>query len=444
MYKRPAQILVFTVLILLVISLAVVSITGTTARNSRQVFNNLEYEKSYNYAEAETISAINTLSNPDLDIGDLTVNGVGDLECKQGSDKKVVCSKDADEGTRRIVLTIFDTNLVENYDLAVGDYFDVILSEGDGSSSYQGSLNFKWVGETAFDISLIYEDTQGKLHTAKQLLDPGSVYTSTGPGFLNPAPAINENQVTINLQDVNKTNVPNGSKYKYLRLKSVSRNFGTSITIRPEATGSLNLPNQVRRIEAFSYLTETASSAAPVVLTQLPLSPQVPAPLTYAQNVNATRQPFCGNGLVEGSEACDDGNANDADSCPNTCSCSLDGQGTLFKTQHWGDNGRRCDMAYAVYVNLNASCVGTQYAQILLRASADNALCVQINGTNLGPHCDAASYRCEDLENIQDYAIVYPYDLRPYIKPGNNTIGLFAFNAELPSGLGYELYGSAK
>jgi hypothetical protein len=310
--NRPAQILVFTVLILLVISLAVISITTTVARNSKQVFSNLEYEKSYNYAEAETISAINALSNPNYDLTDLSADGLGDLECTAAG-SKFICSRDLDEGTRRVVLSITETNVVENYDLAAGDYFDVILGTG-GSNFYTGNVEFRWVGETAFDISLVYLDASNNLKTAHQIIDSAGVYTSSGAGFFSPAPTISQNSLLLNLQQVNKSLVPNGSKYKYLRIKSVSRDFGTSITIRPQGGG--NFPQQVRRVEAFSYNIETAASPAPVVLTQLPLSPQVPSNLTLGVNANAFKAPICGNNVVEGPENCDDGGAG---GCPANC-----------------------------------------------------------------------------------------------------------------------------
>jgi cysteine-rich repeat protein len=318
MRRRRAQILVFTVLILLVISLAVISITVTTSRNSRQVFSNLEYEKSYNYAEAETIANISTLSNPNLDAGDLATSGLGELECRQTSDK-LVCSRSLDENTRRVVLSISESNKVENYDLAVGDYFDVVLGRSSSNNFYKGSLEFRWIGETAFDISLIYLDNTNKMRIAHEIIDPNSVYTSSSTGFLNTRPIVQDNSLTIDLTQVKTAVVPATSKYLYLRIKSVNRDFGTSITIRPASTGSTSLPNQVRRIEAFSYLTETPESAAPVVLTQLPLSPQVPTNFTFALNSDANRQPICGDTVKEGREQCDDGNSNNNDGCNNQC-----------------------------------------------------------------------------------------------------------------------------
>lgn len=48
--------------------------------------------------------------------------------------------------------------------------------------------------------------------------------------------------------------------------------------------------------------------------------------------------PACGNGVVEGDEACDDGNATDDDECSNSCTLAACGDGIL---QAW--NGETCD-----------------------------------------------------------------------------------------------------
>jgi cysteine-rich repeat protein len=336
MMKKPrAQILVFTVLLLLIVSLTVISITSTTTKNTREVFFNLEYEKSYNYAEAETLANINTLSNPRLDLGDLAASDLGELDC-QLTGTKLVCGRGMEEGARRVVLSIFETNLVENYDLSAGDYFDVILSSGNGNNFYNGSIDFRWVGESAFDVSLIYLDSSGDLQVTHEIVDPKSVYTSSASGFLSARPTPIENSLQIDLTQVNSSIVPSNAIYKYLRIKSISRNQGTSITIRPVTTGTISLPNQVRRVEAFSYLAETPASPAPVVLTQLPLSPQVPAPLTNSITANALTQPICGNSVREGKEVCDDGNSVDNDSCTNAC-CAMDNL-TVVITNSQGDN----------------------------------------------------------------------------------------------------------
>jgi cysteine-rich repeat protein len=96
---------------------------------------------------------------------------------------------------------------------------------------------------------------------------------------------------------------------------------GTAISISPTND---DLPDQVRSLEIFSYQTSNAETPAPVVVSQLPLSPPAPANLESSLAFSALTQPKCGNGVVEGREDCDDANLNDDDDCPNDCTACLE------------------------------------------------------------------------------------------------------------------------
>jgi cysteine-rich repeat protein len=339
---RSAQILVTTLLLLMIVSLTVVGITFTTLSTTRQVQTTVEYQKSYNYAESRILQEIDLLSNLDFNLQDLEtqgLSGAGCGNCTQKGMDEYVCTCDEDEPDRKTAVVVKEVNYLENYDLANGEYFDVILSEDTGPS-FKGTINLSWVGSTAFELSLFYEGG-GDVDTQQQIIDPtGDVYENTGSGFFSTNPVINGNSVDINLSHVNPSKVPGTSKYKYLRVRVVNKQAGTSISIRP-STSSISLPNQVRRIEALSYLTTNQENSAPAVIAQLPLKPPVADPLSYSLNLFTIVGKLCGNNVIETHETCDDGNVLSNDDCLSNCSLNECGDGI------WNENGpvntEQCD-----------------------------------------------------------------------------------------------------
>ncbi|MCH9680148.1 MAG: DUF4215 domain-containing protein [Deltaproteobacteria bacterium] len=57
----------------------------------------------------------------------------------------------------------------------------------------------------------------------------------------------------------------------------------------------------------------------------------------------ACQEPGCGNGVVEGDEQCDDGNADDSDACPSTCQSATCGDGFVQTGVETCDDGNRVD-----------------------------------------------------------------------------------------------------
>jgi cysteine-rich repeat protein len=64
--------------------------------------------------------------------------------------------------------------------------------------------------------------------------------------------------------------------------------------------------------------------------------------------------PCCGNGITEGSEECDDGNANDTDSCRNDCTIPVCGDGIVD-----AQNGETCDPPGSPAGGNGNNCTGT-------------------------------------------------------------------------------------
>jgi cysteine-rich repeat protein len=345
-YKSKAQILLTTLIILMVVSLTVLTITATTQRSARQTFANVEYDKSYNYAETRLIKALNEFADPEYDLANILVDGLaGSEKCEKDVGESYLCSyveDDAVEG-RRTILKISQTNYLENYDLAPGEYFNIVLS-GAGSGNFNGVVDFKWAGVSAFDLQLTYQDTKGDLQVIHEIIDPTQstsdpIYYDTGEassGFLNKK-IIQGSELKLDFSQDNLSNLPAGSKLKSLKIKAVNKTSGATISVYPE-TQSNNFPDQAQKLEAFSYNTNNAEAPAPVVTAQIPLSPPVPEILSSSVSSGTLISPFCGNGVREGAEYCDDANNIDNDGCPNICRCEDGEDNFRFDTPSWHEH----------------------------------------------------------------------------------------------------------
>ncbi len=335
-YKLDAQILLTTLIILMVVSLTVLTITATTQRSARQTFANVEYDKSYNYAETRLIKALNEFADPEYDLADILVDGLaGSDKCEKDVGEGYLCSyneNDSVEG-RRTILKISQTNFLENYDLAPGEYFNIVLS-GAGSGNFNGVVDFKWAGVSAFDLQLTYQDTKGDLEVVHEIIDPTQassdpIYYDTGEsfsGFLKKK-LIQGSELKLDFSQDNLNNIPAGSRLKDLKIKAINKTSGATISVYPE-TQSGNFPDQAQKLEAFSYSTNNAEAPAPVITAQIPLSPPVPDVLGSSITSGTLITAFCGNGVREGAEYCDDANSIDDDGCPNICRCE-DGEDSI-------------------------------------------------------------------------------------------------------------------
>jgi cysteine-rich repeat protein len=324
----------------MLVSLTVIIVTATVARNNRQVFNNIEYETSYNLAESRLITAVDALASPEFALDDLlTIQGQDSIEadsCEALVGGEYYCTYDEAGGARRTLLSIEETNVVEAYDIPADNYFDVVLFDSNGND-YRNTISIEWIGQTALELSLIFQDNTGRMRNISDVVDPtfgnDQVYTTKGTGnptFLTTPIIASGNSIDIDFSRLDSSQVPADSQLRYLRVRSVNREVGTIVTIRPVNDNSL--PNQVRRIEALSYAVTNAESAVPVVFTQVPLSPPTPSPLAQAGRFDTSIAPVCGNGIVEGGEYCDDGNNLNNDLCNNSC-CGFSYRARITRTE---------------------------------------------------------------------------------------------------------------
>ncbi len=364
--RQPGQILVMTVLLLLVISLTVIGVTAVAARNASQVGGNVDYAKSYNTAEGTLLSVIDELSSPELNLSSLAGSKLGDLDCvaASGAGSEIVCGTTDPDG-RRSVITASEQSTVSNYNLGIDEYFDIILSQG--TNSYRDSISLSWLGKASFEVDLIYEEVSGKLATAKQIVDIADNYEAGGAaGIFSPAPRIEgDNSITIDLRDITVSKVPATAKYKFLRIRTVSKDSATSISIRPLSTTGL-FPNQIRQIEAFSYDSSSSTGSTPVIQSQLPLSPQVIPALRYGLNLASVQQPICGDGVVQGIEECDPPGAG----CPRTCYCREQFNSGFFETQ----GGEGCALPAGRFIVNGDSAVQYSAEEITICTDSSNDL----------------------------------------------------------------------
>jgi hypothetical protein len=330
---------VYTLVILMIISMAVLSIVMISSKNAQQSANNRDYSKSYNTSESVILNNSDVFSNVKLSIAELA-DKIKGADCRSFAEE-TLCSVN-DKG---MVTTIkaFDSNVVENYELKVGEYFDVVLDKGN-DDYFNGQLSLEWNQTAAFETSLIYQDNKGVVKQEVDVIDSQSkqVFTTVNnrSNIFADQPVVSANSISFDLGKLNNNNLADLKKAMVLRLKLVSRDYGSSISIRPINDSQKQLPKQVRRIEVLSYLVDTTTGPAPIVIAQFPLSPGLPPFLTQAQQYTAVNSPICGNLVREGGEYCDDGNLEDDDRCPNDCKCPFGLTKSLFATQ--GTVGASC------------------------------------------------------------------------------------------------------
>jgi cysteine-rich repeat protein len=329
----------------MLVSLTVIVITATVAKNNRQVFNNSEYERSYNLSEARLIESAGLLADPEFDLANLlSIAGRDSLDADDCFElvgqREYYCVFEEDGNASRTILTVEERNIVEAYDIPADNYFDIVLFERETDSGYEDVVSIEWIGETALELSLIFKDSAGQLRSISDVVDPtsgnDSVYDDRGrigSGFTRNDITAIDNSINVDLANIDTDKTGPNPQLRYLRVRAVNRDVGTVVTIRPVNNG--NLPDQVRLLQTINYATTNAESSAPVVFTQLPLSPPTPTPLSQSAALHTIRQPICGNAILEGSEQCDDGNRNENDDCNNCCGINSDPVITDLNTR-WG------------------------------------------------------------------------------------------------------------
>ncbi len=344
-HKRKSVILVTVLIILVIITMTVLTITLTTIDSQYQVRQNIEYYKSYSYAESRIINMSNKLATPDIDIVDLIDEFSGQNNCQKGRFGEYICSFKEDD-YKRTVLKIYENNSIEEYELSQADYFDVVLEENN--FSFNGKILFSWLVNNSFDLELIYE-YQNQLDSIHQIIDQEEIFShniSSNTGFLKDY-IINNNSMVIDLSNTNLQNLPSnvGSnlKLKLLRIKSLTGK-STTININSLDNGG-DLPKQVRVVEALTYDSRSVESASPLLIAKFPKSPSVPFVFTNPFTFKSMRFSQCGNNIREGRETCDTKTPSGG-ACRSDCTYCGDG---IIQRQHGetcegsiAPNGKRC------------------------------------------------------------------------------------------------------
>ncbi len=242
------------------------------------------------------------------------------------------------------------------------------------------------------------------------------------------------------LLDFAKSNLKIGTnaKLKYLRVKVINKT-GVNISIRPGEASS-DLPDQVRRVEVLTYETEAVTSAAPVVTSQFPLSPQVPLPLNTLLVFKALKTNFCGDGIRQSGEFCDDG---DKGTCPrDDCGCnvlsnisysncssfSCRGDGAVTSSKIY--SGEYClHDKYQINKNLTGIKITGSLDDILLMVPANSNL--SINTSPITPGSDEGMYygHYTNVHFPSRYLLIAPnygqIDVSPkyFYGSGNSKVG---------------------
>lgn len=407
--RNKAQVLVSVLLVLMIASIAVASITSTVSTSLRQSVSNLEYERAYNAAERRLLQYIDSLSDPGKDLDELRNElnlGGGDcsVSTPPGGDQELVCTFSDDvasgglpafeEEPRRTIIRVRNSNSVANYPLNKDEYFDIVFNE-ETAGVFRGTVSVTYPttdsssGGTALDVSLIYEANRGgvtEIEEIRHVIDdnrnpdifPGRIQ-ETGPGVdsptggdifessleLNVGPTPGSAGTTTAVMDFERMDRINGALrgtdaiINQLRITPISRSDVTDVSIEISDAGG-DIPDQVRRIETLSYVEDSGTSAAPVIVSQFPLSPAVPAQLTNALSFETARTPICGDFVREGDEICDLGspefggvNGTAGSYCTDTCCGLVDYifliEGTSLASCSLGDDYNPSDLCTSIY-----------------------------------------------------------------------------------------------
>ncbi len=357
--RATGQILVFVVVLLLIISITVISISIVAQRNALQVTGNIDYERSYNASQTLLIESIPKVAALELSLLSLTDALPGaDCAISEPSGPTFVCGlvdETSPNSSRRNVISIAESRTLDNYPVAKGGYFDVVLQTG-GVGFFNDQLNVSWSAGSALDLELTYTDNSGRLRNIKQVVNQAGVLDTAGAAntmqIANLGVVEGSQSINIGINNINRPSLPGGAnRFNYLRISPINRSDDiTLLTVTPGAVAGSQLPNQVRVLEAFSYETQSASGAAPVIVSQIPKSPQIGVQGLQAFNFAAIKQPLCGNSVIEGGEQCDDGNGSNTDACTNTCRNAVCGDGFIRAGVEQCDGGASCSATCTIIV----------------------------------------------------------------------------------------------
>jgi len=274
----PAQILLVSLLVLMIIGVIVVGVVAVASRDVLQTTSNQQYQKVYNVAESSIYQVIDKYGDANIDLSNLTTEPFSTGSCVTIDVNTYKCTFTEQGVTTE--MEIRDNAKVENFELTKDSSLELDLS------GYRGNLLVNWTGTAAIEFGLMY-DENALTKMIGDLYDTAGIFVASGnpptqrtvpenhPFLFNLDPG--GNGITFNIAGVQ--GLPGTAQTLSLRL--TARMDQTQGAINISVTGDSGFPKQIREFTATSYDTTSDVQATATVVTQIPLLPQAPSALNY-------------------------------------------------------------------------------------------------------------------------------------------------------------------
>jgi type II secretory pathway pseudopilin PulG len=284
--KQPAQILLVTILVLMIISIIVVGVVSLANKDVQQTVSQQQYEQVLNVAESNLLQFVNRYGGTS---GAFSTMIADNPLCSLISTTEFECDLPVSSDAIVTNLEIFDTNVVEDLELTKDESFELdLVSNPATGQGFRGKVLFNYTGTVALEFALTYSQT-GVVQTITDVFDVsgGQIYD-----VLQGDPLDNSDIK----HPFNFVQEPTG-EYSFLihtidGFAGTSRPISLRVTARMGPTETVTLlditgnsgglplatagvfPNQVRKYITASYPEGENASIVAKVIAQVPLLPQ--------------------------------------------------------------------------------------------------------------------------------------------------------------------------
>lgn len=280
--RQPAQILVITLFVLMILAIIVVGVVAVANKDVLQATSDQAYNELYDAAERSIISIIDQYGSASTPLTNLTNSSLvpSGYSCTSIGSGQYRCTR-AETGITNELL-VRDTTDIVDYELGKDDSLTLSLN------NYRGEFQLNWAGEAAIEFALHYYDTSTATYgVITDVYDNNTqlVFNNNGGDPLNDPlgnhpitfQTYSGGGIRFNLASTVGINANRRLDYMRMTVRMRGDAGSTLLSIRPATSG---LPNQVRVFEAASYASNSNHVLAQAI-TQVPLFPQIINILNY-------------------------------------------------------------------------------------------------------------------------------------------------------------------
>lgn len=280
------QILLITLLVLTILSIATVSIVLLNTRDVSQVQNSQQYNQIYNSIENEIKGLVQAFGKAEISLNPLNTTPYSCLENIPGESYK--CNLNLVSGNLNLTaeLNITDEKKYEKFQIFKDRSLEINLDGyKDDLDIYWENPNLPLADQASLEFILIYRDASGEFKSLIDIYNVAGVYTSPITVSSNPFvflenPLYPGNQFARRL-DFSTTLIATDKPEKLVIIPRMKR-INSSIEIDILPTINSTYPNQIRKFVGKSVISNDPNSPVVNVITQIPLYPQTLSVLDYA------------------------------------------------------------------------------------------------------------------------------------------------------------------